>query len=148
MEKKFIRVRQLKDIVIFFLLIIIGCLMTSVTEIIGVNVVGFVIIISGFVYAFVLRDVYKDVDTGEKYLRKELLFKQEMKYAILSVIGSAPETIKISEEGKGQVVRLEIYYGKTSGKAYLQLFEYVPHQYEPCSDIYEYETNRIKKLIK
>ena len=148
MEKKFIRVRQLKDIVIFFLLIIIGCLMTSVTEIIGVNVVGFVIIISGFVYAFVLRDVYKDVETGEKYLRKELLFKQEMKYAILSVIGSAPETIKISEEGKGQVVRLEIYYGKTSGKAYLQLFEYVPHQYEPCSDIYEYETNRIKKLIK
>ena len=148
MKKNFIRVRQLKDIVIFFLLIIIGCLMTSVTEIIGVNVVGFVIIISGFVYAFVLRDVYKDVDTGEKYLRKELLFKQEMKYAILSVIGSAPETIKISEEGKGQVVRLEIYYGKTSGKAYLQLFEYVPHQYEPCSDIYEYETNRIKKLIK
>ena len=148
MKKNFIRVRQLKDIVIFFLLIIIGCLMTSVTEIIGVNVVGFVIIISGFVYAFVLRDVYKDVDTGEKYLRKELLFKQEMKYAILSVIGSAPETRKISEEGKGQVVRLEIYYGKTSGKAYLQLFEYVPHQYEPCSDIYEYETNRIKKLIK
>ena len=148
MKKNFIRVRQLKDIVIFFLLIIIGCLMTSVTEIIGVNVVGFVIIISGFVYAFVLRDVYKDVDTGEKYLRKELLFKQEMKYAILSVIGSAPETIKISEEGKGQVVRLEIYYGKSSGKAYLQLFEYVPHQYKPCSEIYEYETNKLEKLLK
>lgn len=148
MEKKFIRVRQLKDIVIFFLLIIIGCLMTSVTEIIGVNVVGFVIIISGFVYAFVLRDVYKDVDTGEKYLRKELLFKQEMKGEILSVLDSAPESIKLTEEGKGQVIKLDIYYGKSSGKAYLQLFEYVPHQYKPCSEIYEYETNKLEKLLK
>lgn len=148
MEKKFIRVRQLKDIVIFFLLIIIGCLMTSVTEIIGVNVVGFVIIISGFVYAFVLRDVYKDVDTEEKYLRKELLFKQEMKGEILSVLDSAPESIKLTEEGKGQVIKLDIYYGKSSGKAYLQLFEYVPHQYKPCSEIYEYETNKLEKLLK
>lgn len=148
MKKNFIRVRQLKDIVIFFLLIIIGCLMTSVTEIIGVNVVGFVIIISGFVYAFVLRDVYKDVDTGEKYLRKELLFKQEMKGEILSVLDSAPESIKLTEEGKGQVIKLDIYYGKSSGKAYLQLFEYVPHQYKPCSEIYEYETNKLEKLLK
>ena len=140
--------RSSKDIAIFFLLIIIGCLLASVSEVVGVNIVGFALIISGLVYAFVLRDVYKDVETGEKYLRKELLFKQEMKYAILSVIDSAPETIKLSEEGKGQVIRLEIYYGKTSGKAYIQLFEYVPHQYEPCSEIYEYETTKVKKLLK
>lgn len=148
MEKKFVKVRSVKDIAIFFLLIITGCFLASISEFVGVNIIGFALIISGFIFAFVLRDVYKDVETGEKYLRKELLFKPEMKCAILSVIGSAPETITLSEEGKGQVVRLEIYYGKSSGKAYLQLFEYIPHQYEPCSEMYEYDIDKVKELIK
>ena len=147
MEKKFIRVRSIKDIFIFFFLIIIGCALAAVSEVVFVNFIGYSLIACGLVYAFVLRDVYKDVETGERYFCKELLFAPEMKYEILSVIGSAPESITLAEEGKGQVVKLGIFYGKKSGKAYLQLFEYVPHQYEPCSEIFEYEIERVKKLL-
>ena len=148
MEKKFIRVRSIKDIIIFVSLIIAGCIFAALPNTVGINMGGYTLIVTGFVLAFVLRNVYKDVETGEKYLRKELLFKQEMKDEILSVLDSAPESIKLTEEGKGQVIKLDIYYGKSSGKAYLQLFEYVPHQYKPCSEIYEYETNKLEKLLK
>ncbi len=148
MEKKFIRVRSVKDIVLFISLIIVGCIFATIPNATGINFAGVILIIAGIIIAFSLRGIYKDVETGEKYQRKELLFKQEMKEPILSALASAPQSIKLSEEGKGQVIRLEIYYGRTSGKAYLKLFEYVPHQYKPCSEMYEYETDKVEKLLK
>ncbi len=148
MEKKFVRVRSAKDIVLFISLIIIGCVLAAIPNAIGVNFAGVILIMAGITVAFSLRGIYKDVETGEKYQRKELLFKQEMKEPILAALVSAPQSIKLSEEGKGQVIRLEIYYGKKSGKAYLKLFEYVPHQYKPCSGMYEYETKKVEKLLK
>ena len=54
----------------------------------------------------------------------------------------------ISQENKGQAIILQMFYGKTSGKAYLQLFEYVPYQYVPCSEVYEYEISKIAYLLK
>ena len=58
------------------------------------------------------------------------------------------ESVDLSEEDKGSAVRLDVYYGKTSGKAYLQLFEYVPYTYEPCSGMYEYHISTVDKLIR
>lgn len=148
MEKKFVKVRSVKDIIIFVSLIIVGCILAAIPNAVEINLGGYTLIVSGIVLAFALKGVYEDADTGKKYLRKELLFKQEMKSVILSVIASSPETIDMSEEGMGQVVKLDIYYGKTSGKAYLQLFEYIPHHYEACSGMYECDIDKVKELIK
>ena len=71
-----------------------------------------------------------------------------MNAAISEALATKPHTIDLSEEDKGNAVRLDIYYSKTSGKSYLQLFEYVPYKYEPCSAIYEHEAARIEKLLK
>ena len=54
----------------------------------------------------------------------------------------------LSEAEKGNAVKLDIYYSKAAGKAYLQLFEYIPYKYEPCSKMYEHQLSRIEKLIK
>ena len=71
-----------------------------------------------------------------------------MNAAICSVLESKPESIDLSEEDKGNAVKLDVYYSKAIGKAYLQLFEYVPYKYEPCSQMYEHHISRIEKLIK
>ena len=71
-----------------------------------------------------------------------------MNAAICSVLESKPEAIDLSEEDKGNAVKLDVYYSKAIGKAYLQLFEYVPYKYEPCSQMYEHHISRIEKLIK
>ena len=70
-----------------------------------------------------------------------------MNAPISSALASKPESIDLAEANKGNAVKLDIYYSKTTGKAYLQLFEYVPYKYEPCSKIYEYETARVGKLL-
>ena len=65
-----------------------------------------------------------------------------------SALASKPESIDLTEEDKGNAVRLDVYYSKASGKAYLQLFEYVPYKYEPCSKVHGHPLSKVEKLIK
>ena len=148
MEKTFIRVRSIKDIVIFITLIILGSVLILLPTGAGVNITGFFMIFAGLILALVLKTSYKDTETGIRYKKAELYFQQAMHAAVESVIASKPEGIDLGEADKGNALKLDIYYSKTSGKAYLQLFEYVPHTYEPCSKTHEYEIGRVEKLIK
>ena len=71
-----------------------------------------------------------------------------MNTTISSALESNPSSIDLNEANKGNALKLDIYYNNASGKAYMQLFEYIPYRYEPCSKMYEYETGRIEKLLK
>lgn len=146
MEKEFIRVRSIKDITIFSLLIILGSTLVALPTGAAVNITGFFMIFAGIVLALVLKTGYKDTSTGEKYQKKEYYFQQAMNQPICSALAGKPESIDLSEADKGNALKLDIYY-QSKGKAYLQLFEYVPYKYEPCSKIYEYDIEKISKLI-
>ena len=148
MEQRFIKVRSIKDIVKFTSLITIGLVFTAIPEVVEAHLAGYALISIGAVLTFFLKSGFKDIETQEIYFKREFLFSGNMKTSILSAIASSPESIDISQEDKGQELILQMYYGKTSGKAYLQLFEFVPHQYVPCSEVYEYEISKIANLLK
>lgn len=148
MEKTFIRVRSTKDIAIFSTIIIIGFVLIALPTGTAVNITGFFLIFAGIILAFVLRSGYKDTESGVNFKKKEIYFQQDMNAPISSALASKPESIDLTEEDKGNAVRLDVYYSKASGKAYLQLFEYVPYKYEPCSKMYEHEIIKVGKLIK
>ena len=148
MKKEFGRVRSAKDITVFISLIALGAALILMPTGAAVNITGFFLIVAGLILALFMKTGYKDVDTGEMYCKKEHYFQQAMNAVISSAIASRPESVDLSEADKGNAVRLDIYYGKSSGKAYLQLFEYVPYKYEPCSKMYEYQIASVDKLIK
>ena len=148
MEKTFIRVRSIKDITIFVSLALVGTILTALPIGDAANIAGFFIIVAAGILAFVLKSAYKDIDTNEKYLKKERYFQQTMHAAISSAIASNPDSVDLSEEDKGNALRLDIYYSKSSGKVYLQLFEYVPYTYQPCTRVHECEISKASKLIK
>ena len=148
MEKEFIRVRSLKDILTFVLLILGGSILIMLPTGAGVNLAGFFLILTGLILAFVLRSDYMDPETGVRYCKSEHYFQQAMHAAVSSAIASRPESVDLREADKGHSLKLDVYFNKTTGKAYLQLFEYVPHAYEPCSKVYEYEVQRVAKLIR
>lgn len=148
MEKEFIRVRSVKDIVIFSTLIIAGAILIALPTGTAVNITGFFLIFAGLILILVMKSAYKDTETGVRYQKKERFFQQAMNAPISSALASKPDSVDLSEEDKGNAVRLDIYFSKTSGKAYLQLFAYVPYKYEPCSNIYEYGIENVQKLIK
>lgn len=148
MEKEFIRVRSVKDITVFTSLIILGSVLIALPTGAAVNITGFFLIFAGIILALVLRTGYKDSETGEKYQKKEHYFLQAMHAAVSAAIASKPESVDLSEAEKGNALKLDVYYSRTAGKAFVQLFEYVPYQYEPCSKVYEYSVERVEKLIK
>lgn len=148
MKKNFIKVRSVRDIVISSLCIIAGCFLVAVPTADSAILTGYALIVLGILLGILLKSDYKDVETKERYNKKEFSFLGNMKNSILSALLSSPGSIQMSEEGKGQVLLLKMYYSKSAGKANLQLFEYVPHQYEPCSEMYEYEIGKVDNLLK
>ena len=147
MEKTFIKVRSAKDILISSSLIILGSVLLVLPTSTAVNITGFFLIFAGLILAMTMKSGYKDTETGEKFNKREHYFQQAMNPIISTAIASRPESVDLSEEDKGSTVRLDIYFSKSCGKAYLQLFEYIPYRYEPCSGMYEYDVNRIQNLI-
>ena len=148
MEKTFVRVRSAKDVVAFASLIIIGTVLVTLPTGAGVNIAGFCMIFAGIILAFTLKSDYMDTETKVRYRKRDHYFQHAMHPVILSALVSKPESIDLEQEDKGSSVKLDIYYSKPSGKAYLQLFEYIPHSYEPCSEQYEHEVSRVEKLIR
>ena len=148
MEKTFTRVHSIKDIVIFISLLVLGGLLVAIPASDAVNIAGFFLLFAGIILALVLKTGYKDVDTNAKYNKKERYFQQTMHTTIANAIASKPDSIDLSEENKGNAIKLDIYYSKVTGKAYIQLFEYVPYTYQPCSKMYEYDLSKVGKLIK
>ena len=148
MEKNFIRVRSVKDIIVFALLIILGSILVALPTSDAVNITGFFMIFAGIILALVLKTGHKDVETGVKYQKKEHYFQHAMHSSVSSAIAAKPESVDLGEAEKGNALKLDVYYSKSSGKAYLQLFEYVPYKYEPCTRMYEHQIETVDKLIK
>ena len=148
MEKTFIRVRSVKDITIFTSLIVLGSVLVALPTGAGINIAGFFMIFAGIILALMMKTGHKDFETGEKYQKIEHYFSQAAKAEVSAALGSKPESIDLSQADKGNAVKLDIYYNRKSGKAYMQLFEYIPYRYEPCSKVYEHEISKVENLIK
>ena len=148
MEKEFIRVRSVKDIVIFVSLIALGSVLVALPTGTAVNITGFFMIFAGLILSLVMKSGYKDAEKGDCYNKKEHYFQQAYNAALSSAISKKPESVDLSEEDKGNALRLDVYYNKASGKAYLQLFEYIPYKYVPCSEMLEYGIDRVETLIR
>ena len=148
MEKTFTRVRSIKDITIFVSLALVGIILTVLPVGEAASIAGFFIILAAAILALVLKTGYKDVETAVKYHKKERYFQQTEHAAITAAIASKPDSVDLSEENKGNAIKLDVYFSKATGKAYVQLFEYVPYTYQPCSKMYEYDLSKVGKLIK
>ena len=147
MEKTFNKVRSTKDIVISAGLAAAGCVLVTLPTSTSINILGFFMLFAGILLFLMLRSGYKEVETGEKFCKTERYFSQTLRAELAEKIASKPQTVNLSEEDKGNALRLDIYYSRKTGKAYIQIFEYIPYKYEPCSKQYEYALSEVTNLI-
>lgn len=147
MEKTFNKVRSTKDIVISAGLAVAGCVLVALPTSTSINILGFFMLFAGILLFLMLRSGYKEVETGEKFCKTERYFSQTLRAELAEKIASKPQTVNLSEEDKGNALRLDIYYSRKTGKAYIQIFEYIPYKYEPCSKQYEYALSEVTNLI-
>lgn len=147
MEKTFIKVRSTKDIVISAGLLIAGSVLVALPTATSINILGFFMIFAGLILFLMLKSGYKEIESGTKYCKTERYFSQTMRADISEMIAKKPNSVNLAEEDKGNAVRLDVFYSKHTGKAYVQLLEYVPYKYEPCSDLYEYPISEVTNII-
>lgn len=147
MGNNFIKVRSVKDIILSLSIILVGVILVIISVSEGANMGGYALIILGAVLTIFLKSGYCNTATKKVYNKKEFLFAGEMRASIVSALKSNPELIKLSESGKGQVLKLIIFYSKSSGNAFVQLYEYVPYEYKACTDMYDFEIGKVSKLL-
>ena len=147
MEKTFTRVRSTKDIVISASIIICGALLTALPDSDSLNILGFVLLFTGLILIMVLKSAYKDNETGAKYRKKERFFETCQREPLTNLISGKTRKADLSAEDKGNGLRLDIYHSQQTGKAYVQLYEYVPYKYEPCTCMHEHDIENVTELI-
>ena len=147
MEQRFIRVRSTKNIITSLIFIFAGIALAILPSNVGANMAGYTLIVIGIILASILKSGYCDSLSKERYYREQLYFDRAQKSTLLTAVVSNPKSINSASEGEGQALRLDIYFSHKAQRASLQLFEYVPHEYCPCTELYSYDIADIKQLI-
>lgn len=147
MEQRFIKIRSTKNIITSLAFIIAGILLVLLPTDVGANMAGYTLIIIGIILARILKSDYYDTQSNERYCKQELYFDSAQKSALLKAIVSNPRQINSASESEGQALRLDLYFSHKAERATLQLFEYIPHEYIPCTEMYNYDIAEIKQLI-
>lgn len=148
MEKEFSRVHSATDITVSAIILAAGCILVAIPSPTPVNILGFFLILTGLVLALVLRTGYKDKSTGESFRKKERFFPAHSKDALTKAISSSPENADLSEENKGNGLRLDAYWNSKTGKMFVQLYEYIPYRYQACTEVIAMDIKKGEKLIK
>ena len=145
MNKEFTRVRTKTDIAVSSALIVSGIVFIALPESSSLNITGFFALAAGAFLLAILKTGWQDSETKEHYCKKDMYFPLNDKVRIMNALEGGIESIDMSGEGKGEGLKMEVYYNKR--KAFVSLLEYIPYKYEPASPTYEYTTDRIKRLI-
>ncbi len=148
MEKEFSRVRSAQDIIVSLILIVGGAILVAMPTSQSVNIVGFFLIFAGLILVFVLKTSYRLDGTKETYKKSEKFFAQSKKDSFTAALTSDLSKIDLSEENKGNGLRIDIFYSRKTGKAYCRLYEYIPYRYEPCTPYFEYPVEKVEKLVR
>ena len=108
MEKTFVRVRSVADIVVDLILVGLGGILISLPASPSLNVLGFLMICAGLILVLALKTGFKDQETGENYQKKEHYFQHVMGAQIAATIASRPNAVDLSSEDKGNTMRLDV----------------------------------------
>ena len=148
MEKNFIRVRSVKDICICASLIIGGSILVALPTSPSVNILCFFLIFTGLILTIFMKTGWKDEESGIRFVKEEIFFDKSLQSALSKCISVKICASDVKDRENGNGIRLDIYHNKNIGKSYVQLFEYVPYKYEPCTAMYEHTYDNISEALR
>ncbi len=133
MKKEFIKVRTIKDYIISLGLIAVGATVILLPTAATINFLGSFLILAGLIMLAARRSGYKNVETGEIFQKSERFFSHGRRVELAEAVENTPNMIEPEKTDDANALRLDVYYSDKSERAYLQLFEFVPYQYVPCT---------------
>lgn len=148
MEKEFERVRSLRDIIISVSMTVVGIVLIVLPASVSVNILGTCLAVPGVLMLLFLKTDYRDSDTGMHFRRLIKYYPASMKAEILAALKSDPSKEDWTEKSAADGLMLDIYAGRGVDKVFVRVSEFIPYSYEPCSEWFVYDENKVAALIK
>ncbi len=146
MKQEFIKIRTYKDIIISSVILAAGFFQSFFTEIVPLQITGYLFIIIGVILFFTLKSRYRNVETGELFDKKVKFFDISQKSVILAALENDPKQIDMNLEGKGSGVILDIFFNQND--AYVQAYTFCSGQYEPNGEMRHFTAAQVAKMVQ
>jgi hypothetical protein len=149
MEKEFVRVRSVRDIVIAAAMTALGIILIIMPTSVSVNILGTCLAVPGVLLLLFMKTDYKDTATGDRFAKRLKYFQASKKSEILNALKSDPSGYEWKEdESNNNGIMLEIYSGKNGDKAFVRASEFIPYSYVPCSEWFTFTKDKLAALLK
>lgn len=142
MQTEFKSVHTSKDLIISLGLLAIGVGLFFVNKGVGV-----VLAIAGVVSLLLYKKGYRTEGAECYFQKKDLELNKSCRSSVMDYINGKDVQPELIEGNEGGSVRLVVYYNKTEGLAFAQLFDYQGYDYQPASEMVEIRRPRVDRLI-
>ncbi|MDY6276917.1 MAG: hypothetical protein SPL35_00640 [Bacteroidales bacterium] len=142
MEIKFKKVHTVKDLVISGAIVLAGAGLFFVNAGLGVVVAA-----SGIISLLIFKTGYKREGDDLLLKYKAMDVDHSCRQSLKGFLDGKDVTPEVKAQGNGGIVRLEVYFNRSSGVAYAQLFDFSSYTYEKATEIVELHSPRAEKLI-
>ena len=146
MEITIKKARTTYDMLFSIFIMFIGVATCAVSQSGAITLMGAFFITMGVVCWLILKSGYSDMSTMKKLRKSEVYFPVDHKSSILDAVLNEPEKLDKFPQSKMNSLKLDVYYNEDD--VYMQLFEYIPCSYKPCTKVIKHETFDLSKLIK
>lgn len=147
MEKEFVRVRSVRDIVLSAILLVAGVALFFVDST-SVNIFGACLAVPGVLMLLFLKTDYKDTESGAHFRRVIKYYPASRKSEVLGALKSSPAQYNWVEGNSANGLMVDIYVGLKEDKVFLRVSEFIPYSYEPCSEWFSYSKAEAGDLAK
>lgn len=147
MEKEFVRVRSMRDVIVSAAMTVIGIVLIVLPTSVSVNIFGTCLAVPGVLMLLFYKTDYRDTETGLRFRRVIKYYPASRKAEIMAALKSDLSKVAWNEKGTADGLMLDIYVGHGCNKVFIRVSEFIPYNYEPCSDWFEYDVAHVAQMI-
>ncbi len=147
MEKEFVRVRSVRDIIVSVVMAVCGIVLIALPTSVSVNIFGTCLAVPGVLMLLFLKTDYKDPETGNRYRRVIKYYAASRKSEILAALKNDPAKSDWNETDSSNGLMLDIYVSRNADEVFVRASEFIPYNYVPCSDWFSFKSDSVAKLL-
>lgn len=134
------------DMIFSMIIIFIGIAACAISHSGAITLMGILFILTGAICWFILKSGYIDVETSKTMKKNEVYFPIEYKHNLIDAILNNPEKLKDYPQSPMNTMKVDIYHNEAD--LYVQLFEYIPCEYKPCTKLIKHKMCDLRKLVR
>lgn len=139
------KARTKYDILFTVVILLIGILSCVLSTSGSITLMGVMFILAAIVCWFILKSGFIDTTTSQTLSKSEVFYAVEHKNGILDAVLNNPANLDKYPRCTMNTIKIDIYYNDND--AYMQMYEYIPCDYKPCTKLIKHKMCDVSKLL-